>query len=51
MILSDFALLNVVLHWKMVNSNHPNKKKEQVSFIKELIDQMCDNDLVVDMFL
>ena len=50
MILLDFALLNAFLHWKMANSNHVKKKKEHISFIKELIDQMSDDDLVSDIF-
>ena len=38
MILLDFALLNLFLNWKLTNSNHQEKKKGLISFIKELID-------------
>ena len=34
----------------MANTNHIEKKKGLISFIKELIDQMCDDDLLSDMF-
>ena len=34
----------------MANSYDVKKTKEQITFIKELMDQICDNDLISNMF-